>query len=120
VDRINLSDTFNITFTHNFDGDFRLSSNIEIVVYRVLLELINNSITHSQGNQINMELLLKGNHFLIFYSDNGTGFDIDRALLNNSRGIGLKNILSRLNSINGLLHFHTPKKGFSLNIDIGL
>lgn len=120
VDRINLSNTFNIAFTHNFEIDFRLSPNIEIVVYRVLLELINNSITHSQGDQINIELLLKENHFLIFYNDNGRGFDIDRAFLDNSKGIGLKNILSRLNSISGLLHFDTPKNGFSLKIDIGL
>jgi PAS domain S-box-containing protein len=120
VDRINLSNTFHITFDHNFHIDFRLSSNIEIVIYRVLLELINNSITHSQGNQINIELMLRENHFVILYRDNGTGFDMDRILRDNSKGIGLKNILSRLNSINGLLHFHTPKNGFSLNIDIGL
>jgi PAS domain S-box-containing protein len=120
VDRINLSNTLTITFNHNFDAGFRLPSNIEIVVYRVLLELINNSITHSQGNQINFELLVKENHFFILYSDNGIGFDMDRILRDNSQGIGLKNILSRLDSINGLLHFHTPKNGFSLNIDISL
>lgn len=120
VDRINQGNIFNVTFTHNFYRDFRLSANIEIVVYRVLLELINNSITHSGGNQINIGLLLKENYFYINFSDNGRGFDIDRTLADNSKGIGLKNILSRLNSINGLLHFHTPKNGFSLNIDIGL
>jgi signal transduction histidine kinase len=64
--------------------------------------------------------MLRENHFVILYRDNGTGFDMDRILRDNSKGIGLKNILSRLNSINGLLHFHTPKNGFSLNIDIGL
>ncbi len=120
VERINFSNVFKIIFTHNFENDFRLSSNIEIVTYRVLLELINNSITHSQGNLIRIDLVLKENKFLILYGDNGTGFNIDKTLSDNSKGIGLKNIISRINSIHGLLNFETAKNGFALSIDISL
>ncbi len=120
VDRINQSNTFTVVFNHNFEDDYRLSSNIEIVTYRVLLELINNSITHSRGNLINIDLLIHTNEFVILYSDNGTGFDFDKVLLDNSKGIGLKNILSRLNSVHGLLQFEKVRSGFSLSIDISL
>ena len=120
VDRINLSNSFTVVFNHNFDDDDRLTSNIEIVTYRVLLELINNSITHSQGNLINIDLLLHENEFVILYGDNGTGFDFDKALHDNSKGIGLRNILSRLNSIHGMLQFEKVRSGFALSIDISL
>jgi len=120
IARINLSNTFTVMFNHNFGDDRRLASNIEIVVYRVLLELINNSLTHSGGNEINIELLLEKNSFVILYEDNGTGFDIDKVLTDNSKGIGLRNIFSRLNSIHGLIQFRRAESGLSLSIDISL
>ncbi len=120
IERINLSSAFKINFSHNFDDDKRLSSNIEIVTYRVLLELMTNSIRHSQGNAIDIHLTVTNGQFLIGYGDNGVGFDIDRMLHDNSKGIGLRNILSRVTSIKGLLNFETQKNGFSLVIDISL
>jgi PAS domain S-box-containing protein len=120
VERINLSGVFNIQFNHNFAETHRLASNIEIVTYRVLLELITNSVTHSRGNEINIDLALVENQFVIHYSDNGTGFDIDKILHDNSKGIGLRNIMSRVKSIKGLLNFEGDKSGFSLTIDINL
>jgi signal transduction histidine kinase len=100
--------------------DRRLSSNIEIVTYRVLLELVNNSIKHSQGSFIVIDLSVKDERFIVQYRDNGVGFDIDRMLHDNSKGIGLRNILSRVASIKGLITFETHKSGFSLTIDINL
>jgi PAS domain S-box-containing protein len=120
IERINMSKAFEINFKHNFGDEKRLSSNVEIVTYRVLLELMNNSITHSQGSAISIDLDLQDEQFVIAYSDNGTGFDIDRMLHDNSKGIGLRNILSRVKSIKGLLNFETQKNGFSLVIDISL
>jgi PAS domain S-box-containing protein len=120
VDRINLTDSLNVTFSHNFETDQRLASNIEIVIYRVVLELITNSIRHSQGKQINVTLILNNDHLTVNYSDDGIGFDIDRILHDNTKGIGLKNILSRVRSIKGLLNFETKKAGFNLSIDIKL
>jgi PAS domain S-box-containing protein len=120
IARINLSNAITVLFKHNFGDDCRLASNIEIVVYRVLLELISNSITHSGGNEINIELLLDKNSFVILYEDNGIGFDIEKVLNDNSKGIGLRNIFSRLNSIHGLMQFRSAGSGLSLSIDISL
>jgi signal transduction histidine kinase len=120
ADRINFSNSMRITFSHNFDESQRLASNIEIVIYRVVLELITNSIRHSQGTMITINLELKPSQLIISYSDNGIGFDIDKMLHDNSKGIGLKNILSRIKSIKGMLNFETQKSGFSLAIDVNL
>jgi PAS domain S-box-containing protein len=120
VERINLAKAVTINLNHNFEKDIRLASNIEIVSYRVLLELINNSLTHSRGDVINIEMLMNQDRFVINYSDNGIGFDIDRILNDNSKGIGLRNIISRVKSIHGHLDFRRQEKGFSLGIAINL
>jgi PAS domain S-box-containing protein len=120
ADRVNLSDVIKIEFSHNFQPEQRLPSNIEIVVYRVILELITNSIRHSQGTKVLIRLTLNTDQLVISYSDNGIGFDIDRMLHDNTKGIGLRNIISRVKSIKGLINFETQKSGFSLSIDISL
>jgi PAS domain S-box-containing protein len=120
ADRINITDSLKVTFVHNFQPEQRLASNIEIVIYRVVLELINNSVRHSQGTKISINLTLNNDHLTVDYSDNGIGFDIDRMLHDNTKGIGLKNILSRVRSIKGLLNFETQKAGFNISIDIKL
>lgn len=120
ISRINMSNAFTVSLHHNFNENLRLASNVEIVIYRVLLELINNSITHSGGSHINVELFLEKNSFVILYTDDGTGFDFDTVLKDNAKGIGLRNILSRLNSIHGLMHFRKAQTGLSLSIDITL
>ncbi len=120
IARINMSNTFVVSLKHNFEDNLRFSSNIEIVIYRVLLELINNSINHSGGSQINIEFLVDKNSFIIHYTDDGTGFDFDTVLNDKSKGIGLRNIFSRLNSIHGLLHVIKADRGLSLSIDITL
>ncbi len=120
AERINLTDSLKIAINHNFPESHRLASNIEIVVYRVVLELITNSIKHSQGTTVTIDLQLKDDQLMVNYSDNGIGFDIDRMLHDNTKGIGLKNILSRVRSIKGLLNFETQKSGFNLSVDITL
>lgn len=118
ADRINLTDSLKIAITHNLPEGHRLPSNIEIVIYRVLLELITNSVRHSQGTAIGIGLNLNQDQLIVDYSDNGIGFDIDKILHDNTKGIGLKNILSRVRSIKGLLTFETEKTGFNLSIDV--
>jgi PAS domain S-box-containing protein len=120
ADRINLTDSLKITVTNNFPELHRLASNVEIVIYRVVLELITNSIKHSQGTLISIDLSLNEEQLIVNYSDNGIGFDIDRMMYDNTKGIGLKNILSRVKSIKGLLSFETEKSGFNLLIDVNI
>jgi signal transduction histidine kinase len=120
VERINLTSNFSVELHHNFEAEIRLPSNVEIVSYRVLLELINNSITHSKGDMIHINLIVNENQFIIIYSDNGIGFDLDKILHDNTKGIGLRNILSRIKSIKGMVDFESDTRGFSLAIDINL
>lgn len=86
-----------IRFTTNMNNE-RYDSNIEVILYRVTCELINNSLKHAACDQIDVELTLANERIVLEYYDNGRGFsprDME------SVGMGLSNIKSRISSLNG-------------------
>lgn len=88
-----------IRFTTNLRTE-RFDTDIEVILYRVICELINNSLKHSGCSQINLALALRGGVLSLDYSDDGRGFNPDAML---DCGMGLSNIASRINSLNGTL-----------------
>jgi PAS domain S-box-containing protein len=53
-----------------------ITSNESLVVYRVVTELINNALKYASCTEIIINIEVYGNTLLLFYSDNGIGFDI--------------------------------------------
>lgn len=88
-----------ITFKTNLYED-RFDNDIEVVLYRVVCELINNSLKHSKCTKIEVVLMLRDTSLELKYSDNGCGFNPDSTSL---KGMGLSNITSRIDSLNGSL-----------------
>ncbi len=70
-----------------------LSEVTALSLYRVLAELINNTLKHADAKQITIELNTGNNQLEIIYTDDGKGFLSDHA---GSAGMGLRNIESRL------------------------
>ena len=91
--------TVKMRFTTNL-RDERFDSDVEIVVYRVICELINNSLKHSGCESIDLTLSLKDGMLTFEYIDDGKGFDPSRVV---DSGMGLSNISSRIHSLNGSL-----------------
>ena len=94
-----------ISFETNLYED-RFDNDVEVVVYRVVCELINNSLKHSKCTKIEVVLMLNGSFLELKYSDNGCGFDPNSA---NLKGMGLSNITSRIDSLNGVLTITSSK-----------
>lgn len=94
-----------ICFTTNLRNE-RFDPDVEIVVYRVICELINNSLKHSGCNAINMSLILNEGSLALDYADDGQGFDPQSMM---DCGMGLSNIASRINSLNGTLDITSEK-----------
>lgn len=92
----------------------RFEETIEITYYRVLQELLNNIIKHSSATTINLELNLNNNTLLLNVQDNGKGFDVES--LKHSKGIGWKNIVSRLSLINGGAEIHSDGQGTHIQV----
>lgn len=100
ISRIKSLHNIDIVFDTNLH-DVRFNSDIEVVLYRVVCEFINNSFKHSQCSKIEVSLMQDGSVLRLRYNDNGKGFNIKTT--NASGGMGLSNITSRINSLNGTL-----------------
>ena len=94
-----------IRFTTNLRGE-RYDPDVEVIVYRVICELINNSLKHAACSEINLSLSLSGGTLALDYSDNGRGFN-PQAMMD--CGMGLSNIASRINSLGGTLDITSSK-----------
>lgn len=77
----------------------RIDGNIEIMLYRVIQECVNNTIKHARATQIDIQLELLNNHISCTIEDDGKGFSVQ----DTSDGIGLNNIKSRIAYIKGKL-----------------
>ncbi len=101
-------------FEH-FNIKERLPKKIEVTIYRITQELIQNILKHSKATEVNLQLFKNKGHLLLIVEDNGVGFSKDK----NKKGIGLLNIASRLNMVNGTVHFDSnPKNGTLVTIKI--
>lgn len=109
---------FDIKFETNLKGE-RFDTDVEVILYRVVCELINNSIKHSGGSVINISLNRSSDGALrLEYSDNGKGFN-PQAMLD--VGMGLSNIASRVSSLKGTSEITSSKgKGMKAVITINL
>ncbi len=94
----------------------RFDNNVEVIIYRVICELIHNSLKHSGCTSIKLTLNFDNKHILLDYSDNGRGFD-PKAMI--ECGMGLSNISSRVNSLGGIFNIESAKgKGMSATIKV--
>ena len=89
--------TMEIDFKTNLKEE-RFDTEVEVILYRVLCELINNSLKHSKGRNISMSLQLTGDDLVIDYRDDGVGFNPETVA---DMGMGLSNISSRVSSLKG-------------------
>ncbi|WP_421919312.1 sensor histidine kinase [Marinifilum sp.] len=94
--------------------------NTKIVIYRICSELINNTLKHANASRITIKLSGK-KHLVLQYSDNGIGFNFDAIKTKENGGMGLLNIIERVESINGICHIKTAEdKGFKIRIEFAL
>ncbi|MEO6303663.1 MAG: sensor histidine kinase [Bacteroidia bacterium] len=98
--------------------DKRIEENIETVLYRVIQEVIANIIKHAKATEISLQLIKHEKELSIIIEDNGVGFDTSK--INTFEGIGLKNIISRIEFVNGTVHFDsTINRGTTVVIEVG-
>ncbi|MBU1014478.1 MAG: sensor histidine kinase [Bacteroidetes bacterium] len=119
VDKVNISKGIRIKIDSNINEE-RLDFNVEVVLYRVICELINNTIKHASSKNIKIDLFKESQQLNIHYTDDGKGFDINDVLIK-TEGRGYANIQSRIRSINGQLIFESqPNSGVDVKIYLKL
>jgi len=86
-----------------------LRKEYELILFRVLSELINNTLKYAEATKIRIQIVSRRNKIKISYIDNGKGFDFDITQLDKYQNSGLENIKVRLNSISANVKFHSRK-----------
>lgn len=101
-------------------SESRFNRNLEINVYRIVCELINNSVTHAEPSYIRIDIAEEQQAILLTYKDDGSGFDLDRHFQESIvTGMGLENIFSRIKLLKGQYQINTsPGSGFIINLRI--
>jgi signal transduction histidine kinase len=95
----------------------RYNERVEISIYRICQELVNNIIKHSNATEVVVQLYSGKAHLILHVEDNGVGFNMNGT----KDGIGQLNMSSRINNLNGKFAYESePGKGTSATIKIPL
>ena len=119
INKINIAKTIRINLLTDLK-DERFDSNVEVVLYRVICELINNTIKHAHAKKIHISLTKDGEYLSILYKDDGKGFDVSKVIDQpTGTGMGFSNIYSRINSLKGEIKVESEnKRGTLVNIKV--
>jgi signal transduction histidine kinase len=95
----------------------RLSPSTEVMLYRIIQELVNNIIKHADANSAIIQINREGSRLSLTIEDNGRGFDTDEAERN--RSMGMSTVKSRVDYLNGSLSIDSRKDlGTTVMIEI--
>ena len=98
--------------------ELRFSSDMETSMYRIIKELINNTLKHAKAKNILINISYDSEHVNLNYKDDGVGIDIDKINNPENTGRGISNIYSRSKSLNGTFRLYSCKPSgtcFDLN-----
>ncbi len=104
---------------HSIGMDFRIEKSSEIIMYRIIQELLNNILKHAAAKEAIVQLIREDGRLNIIVEDDGKGFDT--MLLKNNKGAGIVSIQSRVDYLKGQLDIHsTSGKGTLVNIEFNI
>jgi signal transduction histidine kinase len=96
----------------------RLIEPVGVNLYRIIQELLQNVLKHSNASELIIQLFCRDDVFVLMVEDNGIGFDVDNKKV---VGIGLENVKYRTVSMQGQLSIDSFKgKGTTITVEIPL
>jgi signal transduction histidine kinase len=105
IEYCNKSTELKIRFQHE---PVELSQQQAISLYRIIQEIIHNTMKHARASEIQIELRKDKNTIVLATKDNGIGFNYD-SKSKEASGQGLRNLLSRTEIIGGKMFFESGK-----------
>lgn len=116
---INQSGALNVTYQSIDIANTTINQTTAITIYRVVQELLNNSIKHATATHAVVQLSKQDNKISVTVEDDGSGFNVKQLEL--AQGIGWRNIQSRIEYLKGSLDVQSePGKGTSVFIELEL
>jgi two-component system, NarL family, sensor kinase len=112
-----LNESKQLSVESQFYGlETRIDSSGEIIIYRIIQELTNNSIKHANASNLFVQVIKNENELSITVEDNGIGFNQQQSISKNSAG--LSNVRSRVDYLKGQMDIKSaPGNGTSVHIE---
>ncbi|CAM3458486.1 sensor histidine kinase [Pontibacter korlensis] len=103
------------------DKSIRLPPQHELLLYRMVQELLNNTLKHAQASQVTVILSFTASQVHIIYKDNGIGFEV--GALEHEKGmaggLGIMSLQSRAALLNGSISIKSaPGAGTTAEITV--
>ncbi len=101
--------------------DFAIDAKKEIVIYRMIQEILNNILKHAAATEIRLSMLYTPDHFYLEIHDNGVGFDLNETGQRtiNESGSGLRNLQKRASLVGAQFHINSvPGAGTHIKITL--
>lgn len=112
AEEFNSTKKVNVVFNNTIDFEF-FSADKHLHIFRILQELLNNSLRHGKATAISIQFSTLENQNSCIYIDNGVGFDSSD--IENKKGLGMQNIESRINFIGGIYSIQSkPNEGVKI------
>lgn len=116
--KINEVGTINCVFNYDKERSLKFATNIELSIYRIVQEVLNNMIKHANAKKIAVSFDVTNNNLKISIADDGVGFDTKK--IYTSSGIGWSNIITRAKIINANLDVNSNNKGTHIILNINI
>jgi signal transduction histidine kinase len=107
IESINITSKVKIVTTMSGIDDRVLRQDVHLGIYRILQEQLNNVLKHSDASEVKVRLERKADSLMLSISDNGKGFELD----GNKGGIGLMNMQTRAENLNGTFELESKPGG---------
>jgi two-component system NarL family sensor kinase len=117
-DSLNQTGKLTCTF-HSHRMDQSLPLDVEIEIYRIIQEAVNNTIKHAKATKVDIQLNRLDDEINMHIEDDGIGFVVDEKKKQN--GLGLQNLVKRAEKIGGKLHIDSVKgRGTTVIVEVPL
>lgn len=80
--------------------------------YRIIQELLQNAVKHSQANEVFIQIILQKNSIKMSFEDNGKGFDVSK------KGKGLLGVAHRAEILNATMRFESSSRGTLIELEL--
>ncbi|MAZ72102.1 MAG: two-component sensor histidine kinase [Flavobacteriaceae bacterium] len=113
-DQLESSKKYEITTVFQYEEEI-LPKDHELHVFRIVQELINNTVKYADAKTVNLSLQSTKNTLHLHYEDDGNGFDLSEG--KKAKGLGLSGIKNRAAIIGATISLQSqPQKGMSLDV----
>ncbi len=110
IQKINKTKVINIGLSI-YPENLTILPAISKILFGVVKELINNTLKHSNATKAHLELHKQKAMLRVTYKEDGRGFDVESVLRSEHSGLGLKNLVNKIDSLAGQISFIRPEQG---------